>query len=151
MKKWILSLIVAFTLALSISTEAQANRAAPFKGIYDIISQQDRAATQPIFLVDADTLGGIWAKYADGPLPADLEQYRHEPSIIAGFNNRDTLFFGLERGALILDGFMAMEGGDGDRLELSRRSDGQYDMAVKEKGRVTLYLLAAPRALPESN
>lgn len=148
MKKWLLSLALA--LSFFGTPSAWAGRAEPFKGIYDILSQQDRSTTQPIFLLDNDTLGNIWAKYAEGPLPADLEQYRNEPSIIAGFNNRDLLFFGLERGALIADGFLALQGGDGEQLELSRRPDGQYDMAVKEKGRITLYLLAAPRALPSA-
>ena len=145
MKKWTL---LALALSVFIPSQVWAGRAEPFKGIYDILSQHDRSATQAIFLLDNDTLGNIWAKYAEGPLPADLEQYRNEPSIIAGFNNRDLLFFGLERGALIADGFLALQGGDGEQLELNRRADGQYDMAVKEKGRITLYLLAAPRALP---
>jgi hypothetical protein len=147
MKKWIL---LALSFSVLVPSQVRAGRAAPFKGIYDILSQQDRSATQAIFLLDNDTLGSIWAKYAEGPLPADLEQYRNEQAIIAGFNNRDLLFFGLEKGALIADGFLALQGGDGERLELNRRSDGQYDMAVKEKGRITIYLLAAPRALPES-
>lgn len=149
MKNWILSLVAAFSLFGACS--AWAGRAEPFKGIYNIVWQQDRTATQPIFLLDNDTLGNIWAKYAEGPLPADLEQYRNEQSIIAGFNNRDLLFFGLERGALIADGFIALQGGDGEQLELARRPDGQYDMAVKERGRITLYLLAAPRPLSASD
>lgn len=142
MKNRILALALA--LGFLLPGGAWANRAEPFEGIYQIISQTDRSAAPPVFLLDADTLGNLWGRYAEGPLPADLEPYRQEPSIIAGFNNRDLIFFGLERGALIMDGFLAMDGGPGERLELRRRPDGQYDMGVSENGRVSVYLLAAP-------
>jgi hypothetical protein len=130
------------------SLNSWAGRADPFRGIYDILSETNMQDGQPFFLLDADTLGALWGRYGNGPLPADLEHLRNEPSIIAGFNNRELLFFGLEKGALIGNGYIALQGGDGEQLELRHRPDGKFDMATKEKGVVTVYLLAAPRPLP---
>jgi hypothetical protein len=147
-------LLIVLALVCLFPLEAFASRAAPFKGWYEILSRSDRGAApleRAYFLLDADILGAIWERYADGPLPEDLEQYRNEPSILAGFTNRSLIFLGLERGALIGNGYLAIHGGDGESLELRRRPDGRFDMAVKEGALTSIYLLAAPRAVPESH
>jgi hypothetical protein len=148
-----MKIINSFCLLLSLTalcpTLALGAKADPFKGKYQIVSEHDKsAADADYFLLDADTLGAIWAKYADTPLPPDLEKYRSEPSIIAGFTNRDLIFLTLEKGALIVNGYLSIEGGNGERLEIKKRPDGQSDMAVKEGNRVTLYVLSAPEPIP---
>ena len=149
MKKLLASLFL--TLALLLPANSWALQASGFKGVYDILSQQNTTlAPLPFFLFDNDTVGNIWAKYGEGDLPADLERLRHEPAILAGFSNRSTLFFTLEKAAVIADNFISVPGGNGEQLELRRRPDGQFDMAVGENNRVSLYLLAAPRPLPDS-
>lgn len=142
---WSVLLLVCLFVMPSASW---AGRAAHFRGVYEILSRVDSAMAPPFFLLDNDTLGVIWSKYANGPLPADLEKYRNEQAIIAGFSDRDLLFFGLEQGALIGPEYMAMRGGEGEQLELRTLPDGTYEMAAVEKGRISRYKLAAPRALP---
>lgn len=150
-----LKLFLALALMALLPMQAFAGRAAHFKGWYEILVQGNQPLTKQYFLLDNDTLGVIWAKYAEGPLPADLEKYREEPTILAGFTNRSMIYFGLERGALIADNYLAMPGGEGEKLELRRRPDGTFDMItieVRPEGTLrTLYHLAAPRETPESN
>lgn len=148
MKFWKVFL-AAFICLLPIS--ALAGKSAPFKGVYPIISATEKTLDAPFFLFDNDTLGVIWGKYADGPLPADLEKYREEQTILAGFSNRSLLFLALERGALVTPNYLAVEGGEGEKLEMRRRPDGKMDMATKEAGRTTIYLLDAPGPVPDSN
>jgi len=141
------ALLMAF--AIFAPAAALANRAAPFKGLYEIQTESGRPLDhEAYFLLDAATLGEIWAKYASTPLPADLEPYRHEPSIIAGFTDRDVIFLVLERGALIGAGYLAFQNGDGEKLELRRRPDGRFDMAVSAGGPATFFLLSAPQQIP---
>jgi hypothetical protein len=92
-------------------------------------------------IVDVDTLGGIWEKHSNRPLPPDLEPYREEPSILVTFTDRDTQFLTFERSAMIGATFLAISGSDNDRMELSKRADGGYDLGIREKNAVTLYNL----------
>jgi hypothetical protein len=144
-------ILAFFTFAILLPAGAFAGKAAAFKGVYPIISETEKALDAPFFLLDNDTLGVIWSKYAEGPLPADLEIYRNEQSILAGFSNRPIIFFGLERGAMVLPNYLSMEGGEGEKLEMRRRADGKMDMAVKEGRRITIYLLDTPSPVPNSN
>jgi len=147
-KKLLVSLIPALFLMTTFGVEAKAGRADAFEGIYEILERRDLAAkTNPLFLLDADTLGNIWTKYANGKLPADLEKYRNEPSIIAGFSDRETLFLTFEKNAFIANGYIALPGADGNKLELRRAAGGQSDMAVEEAGKVTIYKLGPPQPL----
>lgn len=132
---------------------AFAGKADPYRGVYDILSRQDKGALEvpkeaPIFLFDTDTLGKLWEKYAEKPLPPNLEQYRNEPSILAGFSDRNTIFLALEKSIFFGNGYISIPGGDNDRLEMRRRPNGQFDMAVQEHNVVSIYVLAAPRAIP---
>jgi hypothetical protein len=147
MKVQLLGFIVA---ALFFSPSAQAQKADAFEGLYEIVSRTDRpvASMSPeYFLLDADTLGNIWAKYAEGPLPADLEKYREEPSILAGFTNRPLIFLTLERTALVTPSYIALDGGQGERLELRKRPDGA-DLGVLEKNVVSIYSLNPAQPIP---
>jgi hypothetical protein len=152
MKKFFLICLLAVTYFFGASYSAQAQNGDPFEGIYELLSREDRPApnSPEYFLLDADTIGNIWAKYAEGPLPADLEKYRNEPGLLAGFTNRSLLFFTLERAALITPNFIAFDGGDGEKLELRKRADGKSDLAVLEKGVISVYLLGAQQALPSN-
>jgi len=87
----------------------------------------------------------IWAKYAEGPLPENLEHLRNEPTIMARFTNRMQYFFGLEGGALIGNSYIVMEDSNRDRFELMRRPDGNWDLAVKVGERLTIYSLGPPQ------
>jgi len=145
-------LILAFlALAILVPAGAFARNAAAFKGVYPIISRTEQALDRPYFLLENETLGVIWSKYSEDPLPANLEVYRNEPAIFAKFSNRPIIFFGLERGAMVLPNYLSMGGGEGEKLEMRRRADGKMDMAVKEGRRTTIYLLDAPSPVPNSN
>ncbi len=147
MKKffWI-SLLFIFLTPL-----AEAGKATPFQGWYEILSIQDRAEKKEYFLLVADTLGNIWARFGEGPLPPDLEKYRHEPSILTGFTNRGFTLLNLERSALITENFLIVSGEGEDRLELARRPDGKFDMGTRQGKRISLYLLAPPKQIPDYN
>lgn len=150
MKKLSLLLAMSFCLQL-FSANAIAQKADAFEGVYEIISRTDRPAgsfSPEYFLLDADTLGNIWARYADGPLPADLEKYRNEPSILAGFTNRPLIFLTFERSALVTPNYIALDGGDGERLELRSRGAQGADLGVLEKGVVSIYDLGPQQPLP---
>ncbi len=147
MNKLIFSFLIC---GLFFSTFAQAQKADAFEGIYEIVSRTDRPAganSPEYFLLDADTLGNIWSKYAEGPLPADLEQYRNEPSILAGFTNRPLIFLTLERAALVTPTYIALDGGQGERMELRKRADGA-DLGVLEKNVVSIYSLNPAQPIP---
>lgn len=147
-KNFLMPMVISLFLMASTGSEAKANRADAFEGIYEILERRDLATkANPLFLLDADTLGNIWTKYANGKLPADLEKYRNEPSVIAGFSDRDTLFLTLEKNAFIANGYIALPGSDGNKLELRRAAGGQSDMAVEEAGKVTIYKLGPPQPL----
>lgn len=133
------------------SNQAHAQKADAFEGVFEIISRTDRPVSNfspEYFLLDADTLGNIWARYAEGPLPADLEKYRNEPSILAGFTNRPLIFLTLERAALVTPNYIAFEGGEGERLELRLKGAQGADLGVLEKGVVSIYSLGPQQPLP---
>jgi hypothetical protein len=144
-------ILAFFTFAILLPAGAFAGKAAAFKGVYPIISRTEQTLDRPYFLLENDTLGVIWGKYSEDPLPANLEVYRNELAILAKFSNRSILFFGLERGAMVLPNYLSMEGGEGEKLEMRRRADGKMDMAVKEGRRITIYLLDTPSPVPNSN
>lgn len=128
---------------------AEASPAQKFKGYYEVLSRRDLTPLEKHYvLVDADLLENIWSRWGEGPLPADLEPYRHEPAIFAAFTDRPLYFFLLERGAIVSDNYMAFSGGATDRFELKRRSDGNFDLGVRDNGNVSLYLLSPPREAP---
>lgn len=137
-------------LFMMISISAHAFKASPFKGLYEVLSEkssaQKHAMDKKYVVIDVDTLEGIWAKYADGPLPSDLEKYKDEPSILVGFTFRNTIFLSLERGAMIGDGYLSLRT-DEDVMELVRSPSG-YRLAVSEKGQLSVYELSTPGALP---
>jgi hypothetical protein len=153
MVKAIKALGISTLLVLAATTQAWAGRADPFKGVYDILERKDTQAgvvslETPFFLFDADTLENIWAKYSNSPYPANLEPYRKEPSIIAGFSDRPTLYLNLEKSIFFGNGYISIPGDGNDRLEMRRRFTGEYDMAVREGNVLSMYVLAAPRPLP---
>jgi hypothetical protein len=150
-----LGLLVFLGLFLAWPLEGFAQRAVAFKGWYEILrsgpTPQESLLPQrkEYFLLDADTLGVIWARYARDPLPADLEHLRNEPTVIAGFTDRDTLFLTLEANALVGDNFLALSGAE-KRLELARAPGGaSSDLAVSDKG-LTFFKLGPARAEPEA-
>jgi hypothetical protein len=101
------------TLILSLffsQLPAHAFKADHFKGIYEVFSEHIRStprADKKYVVVDVDTVANIWAKYAEGDLPADLQPIKDEGSILVGFTFRGGLFFNLERTALIGDSLSA--------------------------------------------
>jgi hypothetical protein len=143
--------LICFLFLLLPSLQAFAFDSSHFKGWYEVLSRRDLSpSTKQYLLVDVDRLEVLWARYVDAPFPPDLEQYRSEPSILAAFTERDLSFFLLERSALISNDYLAFSGANGDRFELKRRADGKFDLGVRDKDRVSIYLLAAPRQTPES-
>ena len=87
-----------------------------------------------LFVIDVDNLENIWAHWADGKYPADWEKYRKTPAIFASFgkNDRKTWFLTLEKAALIGNNFLSLSGANGAQMEMRRRPDGHFDLAVKE-------------------
>lgn len=147
MIKFALAALIAASIFLS--QEAFAFKSSHFKGWYEVLSRKDLSSKSYV-LVDVDTLEILWGRYGEGPLPPDLEQYRNEPSILAGFTDRTLIFFLLERGALVSETYLALQGGGGDKFELKKRPDGKFDLGVRDKGHISLYLLDSPRESPES-
>lgn len=149
-RKWIFVICLMASMFLGASTTFAAG-AAQFKGWYKVISRTDVSIQSDQYLmVDVDTLANIWAKYADGPLPPDLEKYREESTVLAAFTDRKLYFLGFEKAFLVGNDYIAMDGNDGDRLELKRRPDQKYDMGVRDGGKVSLYLLNTPQEEPDA-
>jgi hypothetical protein len=153
MKSIYLSILMAF--AFLFATDSWAHRASHFRGVYELVSQVRSADEDPApakyMLIDVDTMGGIWEKYGDGDLPADLEKYRNESTILVGFTFRNTLFLTLEAGAQITGKFLGISGSENSRFELAQRADGQYDMAIRENNVVNVYVMGAPQPLELGN
>lgn len=148
--KNIFMLISCFLLSPIFSGAAEASKATPFKGWYEVLSRRDVAIEQKDYLlVDVDTLEVLWHRFSDSPFPPDLESYRKEPSILAAFTDRPLYFFVLERSALIGNEYLSLQGAGGDQLELRKRQDGRFDLAVRDNARISVYLLAPPKAAPE--
>ncbi len=142
MRKAILVLLVSFLLPLP----ANAFRASHFKGLYQVTGEH--RGDPKYVVVDVDTVGNIWAKWANGDLPADLEPIRQEPSILLGFTFRDGLFFNLERSALVGADSLAMPGNKTDTMQLSRKPNGTYELGVRIDNVVTFYDLGPKQDLP---
>lgn len=123
--------------------EASAASARHFVGAYRILTPPPADGDQYL-VVDNGTLLEIWTKYADSPLPPDLQQYKDEPTILAGFTNREFLILAFEAFSTILDRYLRIASGDSDLLELYRRDDGQFDSGTRWDGKVDRYLLAPP-------
>lgn len=142
--------LLLVALSLFISIQAWAGAADQFRGWYQVLSSTNSSAEQPkpYLLVDVDTMENIWLKYGDGgPLPKNLEPYRTESTILAGFTQKDFLILALERQALVSGDFMRIEGG-GDRLmELKLTGTGAI-AGTRDNGQITRYQLAAPVANP---
>lgn len=137
--------ICALAIAI-IPAAGEASEASRFVGWYHIL-----APAQPkkeYLLIDTGTLLEIWNKYASSPLPEDLQKYKDEPTILAGFTNRDFLILCFEQTAVVADRYLSVGGGQGDQLDLYRRDDGSFDMATKQNGNVDRYLLASPAPNP---
>lgn len=150
--KFLLPMIMA---GLFFSNFANAYKADPFKGWYKVLSKTNsevsiRADDPQYMLIDVDTLGGIWAKYADGPLPPDLEPYREEPTILAAFTDRETVFLTFEKNAMIANGYLAIQGSGTNMMELGLRGDNNYNLGVRDNDVVSRYLLAAPTPRPSA-
>lgn len=148
--------ILVILLGFFISIQSWAYKADPFKGWYQILS----GMTQPseklqmdekkYMFIDSDLLKNIWTKYADGPLPKDLEEYKDEPSILVAFTHRDTLFLSLERGALFGNGYLAIQGSGNNMMELARKPDANFDLGLRENNQISRYLLAPPTEQPSA-
>lgn len=142
------------TLILSLffsQLPAHAFKADHFKGIYEVFSEHIRStprADKKYVVVDVDTVANIWAKYAEGDLPADLQPIKDEGSILVGFTFRGGLFFNLERTALIGDSSLAMPGAKTDTMQLTRKADGTFELGVRIDNLVTFYNLGPKQPLP---
>lgn len=131
---------------------SEASRASHFKGWYQVLSRKDVSPeSRDYVLIDVDTLEALWHRYSESAFPPDLEEYRNEPSILAAFTDRSLYFFLLERGALIGNDYLSLQGEGGDQMELRKRPDNRFDLAVRDKDRISLYLLAPPKASPEKD
>lgn len=135
-------LFAAFFFTLFFQVEVRAASATHFVGAYKILSGDQKA--DEYLVIDNGTLQQIWDKYADEPLPASLVPYKEEPTILAGFTNRDFLILAFEVYSTITARFLQMEGGEGEVLEVFKRDDGLNDAATKQAGAIRRYLLAAP-------
>jgi hypothetical protein len=138
MKKFLLA--IACTFLFFTTPSAYAFKSSPFQGAYEINSQQTPGTLDRQFVsIDVERLQVMWARYASGPLPANLESAKDEPTLLIRFTGRDTSFFALEANALIANGYMSLRSDD-SQFELKVRPDGKYDMAVVDKGVVTIYV-----------
>ncbi len=151
MKKRILALVLGIMLVAQV---AQARSAEPFDGWYEIFSQTQglEAKQKEYFRFDVDTLQNIWLKYGEEgkPMPPDWEPVKNEIVIFAAFTNRDYLLLTFEANAVISDDFLGVYDQNGDVLEIRRRGESGSDLGIKEKGKVSKYLLSAPKATPNS-
>lgn len=150
MKKLILSLFLG---AVLVAQSAYARSAEHFDGWYEIISQTQDVGAQrkEFFRLDVDSLLNIWLKYGEEgkPIPPDWEPVQNEIVIFAAFTNRDYLVLTLEANAVVTDNFLGIYHPDnGDILEIRKRGDGQSDLAIKEKGKISRYLVGAPTSSP---
>jgi hypothetical protein len=138
MKKFLFAVLCAFPL---FAGNAFAFKATPFKGAYQIVSQSAPAALdRQLMSIDVDTLEVMWAKYASGPFPTNLEDIKNEGTILVHFGNRDTSFFTLEANCMISANYMSIHDDDKD-MEIRTRPDGNYDLAVTEKNVTAFYVL----------
>ena len=139
----------AFVLSALIfsGATALAGNAAQFVGIYNIVSPPPQGEPE-YFLVDNDTLQVIWDRYAESTLPADLEPYKNELVILAGFTDRDFLILAFEEVSTIQPRYLKLLGSEDELIELYQRTDGRYDMGTRQAGQVQIYLLDAPVPLP---
>ena len=146
MSKWLLLL-----LAL-ISGDVFAGRMDPFKGWYEILSQQQPSAPmrKEWFLLDVDTLENIWTKYGEGKMPDDWIPVKDEVGVLGAFTNRKSLLLTFEKNFLVGDSFASVFLGSGLGMEIRRRPDGTADMAFQENRAVSRYWLSAPKASPDA-
>lgn len=129
-----------------LTPSAHAFRADHFKGIYEVLGEQSNPTAgedKKYVICDVDTVANIWAKYANGDLPADLVKIKNEPSILLGFTFRNGLFFNLEAAALVGENLLAMPGGKNDTMQLKRINDDSYELGVRIDNVVTFYNLGA--------
>jgi len=148
--KLLFRILVSLSLFLS-APHAHAFKADHFKGLYEVISEQGilpGRADKKYVLCDVDTVGNIWAKYAEGELPADLVKIKDEPSILVGFTFRTGLFFNLEANALIGGESLAMPGPGTNTLQLKRKNDGNYELGMRIDNVVTFFNLGVKEPLP---
>ncbi len=134
---------VAILGALIFSSSAFAFQADHFKGAYEVISEANpfSEAEKKYVICDVDTVANIWAKYAEGDLPPDLHPIKDKASILLGFTFRSGIFFNLEANALIGADMLAMPGAKTDRLQLKRRADNTFELAVRINDVVNFYNL----------
>ncbi len=135
-------------LMMFVSVDSWASRASHFRGWYEVLSGGPSDGQKHFMLVEVDTLGKIWDRYIEDKFPPEFEDQRDVPFLLVGFTFREILAFTPEANALITDDFLAVPGGGSDRMELKRRADGQYDMAARQNGSVSQYLMAAPTEEP---
>jgi hypothetical protein len=141
-------LLLAWMLVMVVPQVAKAGNAAPFKGVYDITAPAyPEAPGRHFMLVDVDTLHKIWTTYTTKEFPADLVPYKDEPTVIVGFNDRDTIFLSFERAVLTTPTYLSIHGVQGSQLELARNADGTFTAAVQEYGSVSRLQLTAPAAI----
>jgi hypothetical protein len=145
--------LLSIALTLTLAPQARAGKAEQFKGVYPILSESpnppglDNPPQPKVMVCDNDTVGNIWARWADGPLPQDLVPLKDHQSILVGFNFRDTLLFTLEENALVGPDFMQVPGTNGKEMEIRRRPDGNYDVAVQDNGLI-YYVVGPHQPLP---
>lgn len=143
--------IFMLPLMLVLSSSAwAAGTAQPFVGWYHIVSERKDAQEKELgyLLVDRGTLQEIWDKYADSEMPADLQQYRNEMTILAGFTHREFLMLSFEAISMITDRYLRLQSGSERMLEIYRQDDGSYLLGTRENGVDNRYLMSAPTATP---
>ncbi len=129
---------------------AYATPAQSFRGMYPLMEADGQPVTpdSEYLIVDADILEIIWRKYAGGDLPPNLEQYRNEPSIIAGFTDREFVILSFEAFSMVTENYLRMTSGDEMRFEFFRQPDGTYLVGTIKEGSNNRYLTGSPLDLP---
>lgn len=131
MNFFIKSLVLTLAISFSSGAEAWAGVADRFVGWYrlDSVVRLDELG---YMLLDNDKLGVLWDRYADTPLPEDLEKYREEMSIIAGFTHQDYLVLTFEALATVTDRYLRIVGEGNELFEIYQRDDGQYLVGYRQ-------------------
>lgn len=145
---------IALSLALWLIPvcPAGASPVQGFVGWYHLLAERNARSPQTqelgYLLIDYGTLADIWAKYADSPLPANLEQYRNEATILSGFTHRDFLMLSFEALSTVTERYLRVNSGNDMLLEIYRLDDGSYFVGTRDGLVENRYLASPPTEEP---
>lgn len=126
-------------LALFAPVSSFAAQFAHLNGWYEILSPS--SDPKEYFLFDNDTVGNIWERRADGPLPADLESVRNEPAVLVHFTSTKFLIFTLEGYGLETPGYFGLTDGGNMKFELRNQGNGTFNAVTLDRSGINRFVL----------